>query len=125
MKEWFSNFRHRQGSFGLILLAIAAVAFGGSKGGGEIIAEEGIKLSSVSSDASGLKITWETTDERIVVGEDEFIILAQERQIPSRTGWSTWKEIGRTKDTTFESSSFFRNSDYRYKVYVDKGEVTK
>jgi hypothetical protein len=72
-----------------------------------------------------MNIGWETEDDRIVLGEDEFIVEYQERQIPARTGWSKWKEVGRTKTTDFHADGFWRNRDVRLRIRVDKGAISK
>lgn len=106
------------------IMVIGATEQAGNKG--EVITEQGIQITDVkNTPEDGLSISWKTTDDRIVIGEDEFIVLIQERQIPARSGWSGWKEIGRTKDATFRDRAFYLNRDVRVKVYVDKGEVTK
>jgi hypothetical protein len=111
----------------LLVMAIGAIIFGGSKPPSPpIITSEGIKVVTYSAPIyGGMEISWKTTDERIKLGEDEFIVQVKERQIPSRTGWSKWKDVGRTKDLKFFTKGFWRNRDILLRVIVDKGEVKK
>lgn len=90
------------------------------------ILEKGIKLTTFSAPITGgMTIGWETEDDRITLGEDEFIVECQERQIPARTGWGLWREIGRTKTTEFSAKGFWRNRDVRLRIRVDKGAIAK
>lgn len=110
---------------GLLVLAICAVWFGGSKPPSPpIVQEEGIKVLTFSAPITGgLEMTWETVDARIDVGTDDFIVYVSERQIPARTGWSAWRELGRTKETAFQTDGFWRNRDVRLRIAVDKGAI--
>lgn len=90
------------------------------------VIDKGIRLTTFSAPIfGGLNIGWEIEDDRIVSGEDEFIVECQERQIPARTGWSKWKELGRTKETKFSAKGFWRNCDVRLRIRVDKGAIAK
>lgn len=107
------------------VLAFAAVMilYGGTKPDTPpVILEQGIKLTQFDVD-DGLSVTWETTDDRIEVGTDEFIIRVSDRQIPARTGWSAWRELGRTTNTSFSAGGFWRNRDVRLRIEADTGEV--
>lgn len=114
-------------NWGLIPLAVVMTIFAGSKPPSPpTLVEKGIKLTTFSAPITGgMNIGWETEDDRIVLGEDEFIIEYQERQIPARTGWSQWKELGRTKETKVSAKGFWRNRDVRLRIRVNKGAITK
>lgn len=105
--------------------AIGAIIFAGAKPPSPpIIQERGIKVVSYSAPTSGgVEMSWKVEDERIKVGEDEFVIYIQERQIPSRTGWSRKTEVGRTKELHFKKDGFWRNRDVVIWVEVDKGAI--
>lgn len=106
----------------LFIFAIAAVLYGGKKP--PVVIEKGIKIKSAEVTETSATIEWETTDERIKIGEDEFILLKSDRQIPSRTGWSDWQEIGRTTNTNFTyDGGFMKSSDIKFKIQVDKGAI--
>jgi hypothetical protein len=121
MSKWLKKFRF------FIPMAIFATIFAGSKPPSPpTLVEKGIKLTTFSAPIiGGMNIGWETEDDRIVLGEDEFIVEYQERQIPARTGWSKWKEVGRTKTTDFHADGFWRNRDVRLRIRVDKGAISK
>jgi hypothetical protein len=112
---------------GWIIFAALMTIFAGSKPPSPpTVVEKGIKLTIFSAPITGgMTIGWETEDDRIVLGEDEFIVEYQERQIPARTGWSKWKELGRTKETEFSAKGFWRNRDVRLRIRVDKGAIAK
>lgn len=114
-------------NWGLIPLAVVMIIFAGSKPPSPpTVVEKGIKLTTFSAPITGgMTIGWETEDDRIVLGEDEFIVEYQERQIPARTGWSQWRELGRTKTTEFSADGFWRNHDVRLRIRVDKGAIAK
>lgn len=107
--------------------AVLATIFAGSKPPSPpTLVEKGIKLTAFSAPVTGgMTIGWETEDDRIVLGEDEFIIECSDRQIPARTGWSKWRELGRTKTTEFSAKGFWRNRDVRLRIRVDKGAISK
>jgi hypothetical protein len=111
----------------LIPFAVLATIFAGSKPPSPpTLVEKGIKLTTFSAPiAGGMTIGWETEDDRIALGEDEFIIECRDRQIPARTGWSQWREIGRTKETKFSAKGFWRNRDVNLRIRVDKGAISK
>lgn len=107
-----------------IAFAAAATFYAGSKPPSPpVVVEEGIKITTFEANAAGAVIGWETTDERIVVGEDVFVVQYKERQIPRRTGYSEWKTLGSTIETSFSSKVFLRNRDIIIRVAVDKGAV--
>lgn len=110
---------------GLIVLTAVAIVVGGSKPPGpSVIQEQGIKVTSFTAPIwGGMNLEWETTDERIDLGSDEFVIRVSDRQIPARTGWSAWREVGRTTNTSFSVDGFWRSRDIRLKVEVDKGVI--
>jgi hypothetical protein len=110
-----------------IILAVLMTIFAGSKPPSPpTVVEKGIKLTTFSAPITGgMNIGWEVEDDRITLGEDEFIVEYQERQIPSRTGWSQWKELGRTKTTEISAKGFWRNRDVRLRIRVDKGAISK
>jgi hypothetical protein len=90
------------------------------------VIDKGIKLTSVVAHASGgIDIAWEIEDERITVGEDEFIVQYRERQIPSRTGYGKWKELGRTKDTSISAKGFYLDRDMLIRIKVNKGAISE
>jgi hypothetical protein len=125
---WFARVLSKRGGFGLLLLAAAMTYSAGTKPDvPPVVVEEGIKITSldVGESAGGLKIEWETKDERIVVGEDEFVVRCRDRQIPSRTGWSAWREVGRTKATEFSAGGFWKSRDIQLRIEVDKGAIAK
>ena len=107
--------------------AVLATIFAGSKPPSPpTVVEKGIKLTTFSAPITGgMNIGWEVEDDRITLGEDEFIVECQDRQIPSRTGWSKWKEVGRTKATDFHADGFWRNRDVRLRIRVNKGAIAK
>jgi hypothetical protein len=106
--------------------AIATVFAGSKPPSPPTVVDKGIKLTTFSAPIfGGMDIGWETEDERITLGEDEFIIECQDRQIPARTGWSNWREIGRTKETDFHAEGFWRNRDVRLRIRVEKGAIAK
>jgi hypothetical protein len=119
--------RMRACGWGWIILAVLMTIFAGSKPPSPpTVVEKGIKLTTFSAPITGgMTIGWETEDDRIVLGEDEFIVEYQDRQIPSRTGWSMWREAGRTKTTNFHADGFWRNRDVRLRIRVDKGAIAK
>lgn len=119
--------RMRACGWGWIILAALMTIYAGSKPPSPpTVVEKGIKLTTFSAPITGgMIIVWETEDDRIVLGEDEFIIEYQERQIPARTGWSKWKKLGRTKETDFHADGFWRNRDVRLRIRVDKGAIAK
>lgn len=114
-------------NWGLIPLAVVMTIFAGSKPPSPpTLVEKGIKLTTFSAPITGgMTIGWETEDDRIVLGEDEFIVECQDRQIPARTGWSKWRELGRTKTTDFHANGFWRNRDVRLRIRVNKGAIAK
>lgn len=90
------------------------------------VVDKGIKVTTFSAHIyGGMDIGWEIEDSRIVLGEDEFVIEYQERQIPDRTEWSSWRQLGRTKDTKLSAEGFWRNRDVRLRIRVDKGAIAK
>lgn len=96
----------------LLAMAFVAVMYGGTKT---------INIKSAKVTDTTATLSWETDDNRIIIGEDEFIILKADRQIPSRTGWSDWYEVGRTTDTNFTyNGGFMKACDTKFKVRVDK-----
>ena len=115
------------GGWGYVVFAAALTICAGSKlPSPPTLVEKGIKLTTFSAPLTGgMNIGWEVEDDRITLGEDEFIVEYQDRQIPSRTGWSDWKEAGRTKTTDFHADGFWRNRDIRLKVTVNKGALLK
>lgn len=121
MSKWLKK------NWGLALLAVAMTIFAGSKPPSPpTIVEKGIKLTTFSAPIiGGMTIGWETEDDRINLGEDEFVIECQDRQIPARKGWSQWRELGRTKTTEFSAKGFWRNRDVRLRIRVDKGAIAK
>lgn len=121
MSKWLKKFRF------FIPMAILATIFAGSKTPSPpTLVEKGIKLTTFSAHITGgMTIGWETEDDRIVLGKDEFIIECSDRQIPARTGWSEWREIGRTKETKFSAKGFWRNRDVRLRIRVNKGAIAK
>lgn len=105
-----------------ILFAALATFYAGSKPPSPpVVVEEGIKVTTFESDASGATIGWETTDERIVIGEDVFVVQFKERQIPRIGGYSQWQTLGETTNTLFTSKEFLRNRDILVRIVVDKG----
>lgn len=101
-----------------VLYAAVATLYGGTK-----VIEKGIKIKTAEVTETSVTIEWEPTDKRIKIGEDEFIILMSERQIPSRTGWSRWHEMGRTTNTRFVfEGGFMKNRDIKFRVMVDGGD---
>jgi hypothetical protein len=110
-----------------MISAVLATIFAGSKPPSPpTLVEKGIKLTTFSAPIiGGMNIGWETEDERITLGEDEFIIEYRERQIPARKGWSEWREVGRTKTTEFSAKGFWRNRDILLRIRVDKGAISK
>lgn len=108
-------------------MAILATIFAGSKPPSPpTLVEKGIKLTTFSAPITGgMNIGWEVEDDRITLGEDEFIVECQDRQIPARTGWSKWRELGRTRTTEFSADGFWRNRDVRLRIRVDKGAIAK
>lgn len=112
---------------GWVILAIAMTIFAGSKPPSPpTVVEKGIKLTTFSAPITGgMTIGWEVEDDRITLGEDEFFVDYQERQIPARTGWSQWRELGRTKTTDFHADGFWRNRDVRLRIRVNKGAISK
>ena len=119
--------RMRACGWGWIILAVLMTIFAGSKPPSPpTVVEKGIKLTTFSAPITGgMNIGWEVEDDRITLGEDEFIVEYQERQIPSRTGWSQWREAGRTKSTEFSAKGFWRNRDVRLRIRVNKGAISK
>lgn len=115
------------GGWGFIVFAALMTIFAGSKPPPPpTVVEKGIKLTTFSAPITGgMTIGWEVEDDRITLGEDYFIIECQERQIPSRSGWSAWKVIGYTKETDFHADGFWRNRDVRLRIRVDKGAIAK
>lgn len=113
------------GGLGLVVFAIAMTYAAGTKPDPPppVVTEEGIKLTRFAVDDGKLTLAWETTDDRIELGSDEFIIRVRERQIPARTGWSAPREIGRTKATEFTADGFWRDRDIMIWIEVDKGAI--
>jgi hypothetical protein len=106
------------------VFAALAIIFGGSKPPSPpVVVEKGIKVTSFNSAAQGAVIGWEVLDESIIVGEDIFIVQYRERQIPRKGGYSDWKTLGSTKETSFSSKEFLRNRDIIVRIAVDKGAV--
>ena len=104
------------------VFAALAIIFGGSKPPSPpVVVEKGIKVTSFYSAASGAVIGWEVLDESIIIGEDVFIVQYRERQIPLKGGYSDWKTLGFTKETSFASKEFLRNRDIIVRIAVDKG----
>lgn len=116
---------HSAGGLGLVAFAFAMMLIGGSKPPSPpIVQEEGIKVLTYNAPITGgMTMTWKTTDNRIVLGQDEFIIKCRERQIPARTGWSAWREIGRTKEPKISKDGFWRNRDIQLRIEVEKGAI--
>ena len=119
--------RMRACGWGWIIFAVVMTIFAGSKPPSPpTVVEKGIKFTTFSVPITGgMTIGWEVEDDRITLGEDEFIVECKERQIPSRTGWSKWQELGRTKTTKFSAKGFWRNRDVRLRIRVDKGAISK
>ena len=114
----------REARLPLAILAIGAILHGGSKPPSPpIVIEEGIKVTEYEADSKGATFRWETKDDRIVLGEDVFVVQYKERQIPAKNGYSDWKVLGTTKDTSFTSKVFLRNRDIIVRIVVDKGVV--
>jgi hypothetical protein len=115
------------GGWGYVAFAAALTICAGMKPPSPpTLVEKGIKLTTFSAPLTGgMNIGWKVEDDRIKLGEDEFIIEFQERQIPARTGWSAWRELGRTKNVEFYTDGFWRNRDIRLKIIVDKGALLK
>lgn len=84
-----------------------------------VVVTDGIEMDKCTSDENGLDMSWHCSTN-IAVGTDEFRIMCRERQIPSRTGYSAWRELARTKGTNYTSSAFFRNRDVQFKIQVVK-----
>lgn len=113
-----------RGKWGLVPLAAITLFAAGSKDPSPpTFIQEGIKLATWKATNYGWEISWEVEDDRIAVGYDAFIIQMSERQIPARTGWSPWREIGRTKDLKFAKAEFIRAKDVRLRIVVDKGAM--
>ena len=110
-----------KGRFGLAVLAIAAIVYGGSKPG--VVVEKGIKITTRDIYDNKVSLEWATTDERIVIGQDTFRIFKKVRQIPARSGWSDWKLIGETTGTNFTHQCFMRGEDCIFKIQVNKGVI--
>ena len=121
MSKWLKKYRF------FIPMAILATIFAGSKPPSPpTLVEKGIKLTTFSAPITGgINIGWEVEDRRIVLGEDEFIVEYQERQIPARMAWSQWRELGRTKTTELHVGGFWRNRDISMRIRVDKGAIAK
>lgn len=123
MLQKIINAINARGGIGLLAFAVAMLLYGGTKPDTPpVVTKEGIKLTRFSVDGK-LSLAWDTTDDRIELGTDEFIIRVRERQIPARTGWSLPREIGRTKDTEFTADGFWRNRDIMIWIEVDKGAI--
>lgn len=111
----------RENKIVLGVFAIAAILYGGTKP--PVVVEQGIKITRYEVADNKVTLEWSTTDERIVLGEDIFLVLKRERQIPARTGWSAWKVVGGMTDTNFVHKCFTRGADIQYKIQVDKGAI--
>lgn len=116
----------KQGRASMCLWCVLWCLYGGKKPDiPPVVTQEGIKLKTleVGTGKGGLEVSWETKDDRIVVGEDTFIIKCRDRQIPARIGWGAWREIGRTKDTSFSADGFWKSRDIMIRIEVDKGAI--
>lgn len=127
MKEIFEKYIAMWKTKPLKALAIAvffavAIAYGGTKPPTPppvVDRVEGIQVTGFASDADGVRMSWETTDERIVDG-DTFIVEYCERQVPAKTGWSNWKTLTTTTEKSVDLPTYLRNRDARLRVSVYK-----
>lgn len=108
-------------------MAVFATIRGGSKPPSPpIVVQERIRVTKFDAPSTGgMTIAWKADDDRIIIGEDEFVVMVSDRQIPSRTGWSDWRELGRSMTEEFHTDGFWRNRDVRIKITVDKGALLK
>ena len=105
--------RGRANAAVLAFLALAAVAWGGTK----VVTEEGINLTECRVDSKRVILGWETADERIKPGA-RFMVQAQ------REGeWARWETVAETTASNAVIPRFTVDRTHRWRIAVDLGEV--
>lgn len=115
-----------RGKLGLIPLAVVMLLHAGNKPPSPpTLVQEGIKIATWKANNHGWELSWEVQDNRIILGEDTFIIQMCDRQIPARRGYGAWREVGRTKTLKFSKDEFIRARDVMLRIVVDKGAISE
>lgn len=87
-----------------------------------VIEEKGITITDCDVDSEGIRVKWESDDERIEAGQTLFIIEARERPMmlgktvvfqPTNSGWY---EIGRTTDFEIAQSGVWTDKSREIRV---------
>lgn len=82
--------------------------------------EQGIKVTQQALTSRHLDLAWETTDERIRVGADTFVVRGRVKPGKGVGVVQKWMELARTLDTHVRIGKFMCDKTYEIQIYVDK-----
>ena len=103
----------------LIVSSVIAARSNDSNKPEPVVTVKDIEIKSYRCDHTGAEITW-TCGTNVVVGVDRFIIQRAERQIPARTGWSSFSDYSESMTTNWATSTPQHAQDVRFRVIVRK-----